>query len=105
MKVTLNWLKQYLDFNWSPEELTERLTLLGLEIKSRLAATEWRQIVAHSASCGLGVLKLKAPEGRQKTAVHSLYFFRPAGAGTALHRFPRLAPWATTCRRFTAKND
>jgi carbonic anhydrase len=27
MKVTLNWLKQYVDFNWSPEELTERLTL------------------------------------------------------------------------------
>ncbi len=25
MKVTLNWLKQYVDFIWSPEELTERL--------------------------------------------------------------------------------
>ena len=24
MKVTLNWLKQYVDFNWSPEELTKR---------------------------------------------------------------------------------
>lgn len=33
MKVTLNWLKQYVDFNWSPEELTERLTLLGLEVE------------------------------------------------------------------------
>ena len=30
MKVTLNWLKQYVDFNWSPEELTGRLTMLGL---------------------------------------------------------------------------
>ena len=27
MKVTLNWLKQYVDFNWSPEELTKRLTV------------------------------------------------------------------------------
>ncbi|HET7625470.1 MAG TPA: phenylalanine--tRNA ligase subunit beta [Verrucomicrobiae bacterium] len=34
MKVTLNWLKQYVDFNWSPEELTERLTLLGLEVEN-----------------------------------------------------------------------
>ena len=34
MKVTLNWLKQYVDFNWSPEELTERLTMLGLEVES-----------------------------------------------------------------------
>ena len=39
MKVTLNWLKQYVDFDWSPEELTERLTLLGLEVEgvTRLA--------------------------------------------------------------------
>ncbi len=33
MKVTLNWLKQYVDFNWSPEEVTERLTLLGVEVE------------------------------------------------------------------------
>ena len=24
MKVTLNWLKQYVDFNWSPEALAVR---------------------------------------------------------------------------------
>src|SRR5271154_3524775 len=33
MKVTLNWLKRYVDFNWSPEELTTRLTMLGLEVE------------------------------------------------------------------------
>jgi phenylalanyl-tRNA synthetase beta chain len=33
MKVTLNWLKQYVDFNWSPEELSARLTMLGLEVE------------------------------------------------------------------------
>jgi phenylalanyl-tRNA synthetase beta chain len=33
MKVTLNWLKQYVDFNWTPAELTERLTMLGLEVE------------------------------------------------------------------------
>lgn len=33
MKVTLNWLKKYVDFNWSPDELTERLTMLGLEVE------------------------------------------------------------------------
>jgi len=55
MKITLNWLKQYVDFDWSPEQLAERLTMLGLEVESRLAATEWRQRVAHSASCGLDV--------------------------------------------------
>ena len=33
MKVTLNWLKQYVDFDWSPEQLAERLTMLGLEVE------------------------------------------------------------------------
>jgi phenylalanyl-tRNA synthetase beta chain len=33
MKVTLNWLKQYVDFDWSPEEVRERLTMLGLEVE------------------------------------------------------------------------
>jgi phenylalanyl-tRNA synthetase beta chain len=33
MKVTLNWLKQYVEFTWSAEELTERLTMLGLEVE------------------------------------------------------------------------
>src|SRR5881296_1919014 len=33
MKVTLNWLKQYVDFDWSPEELSEQLTMLGIEVE------------------------------------------------------------------------
>jgi len=33
MKVTLNWLKQYVEFNWPPEELAERLTMIGIEVE------------------------------------------------------------------------
>jgi phenylalanyl-tRNA synthetase beta chain len=33
MKVTLNWLKQYVAFDWSPEELSERLTMIGIEVE------------------------------------------------------------------------
>jgi len=33
MKVTVNGLKQYVDFDWTVEELTERLTMLGLEVE------------------------------------------------------------------------
>jgi phenylalanyl-tRNA synthetase beta chain len=36
MKVTLNWLKQYVDFDWTAEELAERLTMLGLEVEGVL---------------------------------------------------------------------
>jgi phenylalanyl-tRNA synthetase beta chain len=33
MKVTYNWLKQCVPFDWTPEELAERLTMLGLEVE------------------------------------------------------------------------
>jgi hypothetical protein len=35
MKVTPHWLKQYVDFNGSPEELTGRLTRPGLGLRNR----------------------------------------------------------------------
>ncbi|HEY3862750.1 MAG TPA: phenylalanine--tRNA ligase subunit beta [Verrucomicrobiae bacterium] len=34
MKVTFNWLKQYVAFDWAPEELAARLTMLGMEVES-----------------------------------------------------------------------
>ena len=46
MKVTLNWLKQYVDFDWSPEQLAERLTMLGLEVEGvQKVAGEFEGIV------------------------------------------------------------
>jgi hypothetical protein len=36
MKVTLNWLKQHVDFDWSPAELAERLTLPGLALRATI---------------------------------------------------------------------
>ncbi len=34
MKFTYNWLKQYVDFDWSPVELAEKLTFAGIEVES-----------------------------------------------------------------------
>jgi phenylalanyl-tRNA synthetase beta chain len=34
MKITYNWLRKYVHFDWSPEELAQRLTFLGLEVES-----------------------------------------------------------------------
>jgi phenylalanyl-tRNA synthetase beta chain len=34
MKFTINWLKYYLDFDLSAQELADRLTMLGLEVDS-----------------------------------------------------------------------
>lgn len=33
MKISYNWLKQYIEFDWSPEELADRLTMSGLEVE------------------------------------------------------------------------
>ena len=34
MNVTLDWLKTYIDFDLSPSELSDRLTMLGIEVES-----------------------------------------------------------------------
>lgn len=34
MNVTLNWLKNYIDFDFPPSELADRLTMLGVEVES-----------------------------------------------------------------------
>ena len=34
MNVTLNWLKTYIDFEFSPSELADQLTMLGVEVES-----------------------------------------------------------------------
>ena len=33
MGVSINWLKQYVDFNWKAEELAHRLTMAGIAIE------------------------------------------------------------------------
>lgn len=33
MKISLNWLKKYISFNLSPEELSHKLTMAGLEVE------------------------------------------------------------------------
>ena len=34
MKTSYSWLKELVDFDWSVEELANRLTLAGLEVES-----------------------------------------------------------------------
>ena len=34
MNVSVNWLKKYVDFDLSPEDLADRLMMLGIEVES-----------------------------------------------------------------------
>jgi len=46
MKISLNWIKQYVDIALSPKEVAERLTMAGTEVKGRQVIGEnWEGIV------------------------------------------------------------
>ena len=46
MKITYNWLRDYVDFAWPCAELVERLTLSGLEIEGMEdLAAQYRSVV------------------------------------------------------------
>lgn len=53
MKITLNWLKDYVDFTGTPEELRERLTMLGLEVEGmqKLGGEFQGVVVAEVLTC------------------------------------------------------
>jgi len=46
MRVPLGWLRDYVDVELTPEQLAERLTLLGMEVKGiERWGAEWRSVV------------------------------------------------------------
>ena len=46
MRAPLNWLRDYVDIELTPEQLAERLTVLGMEVKDIEAfGADWRSVV------------------------------------------------------------
>ena len=46
MRVPLSWLREYVDIQLTPEQLAERLTLLGMEVKGiEQWGADWRSVV------------------------------------------------------------
>ncbi len=46
MRAPLNWLRDYIDIQLTPEQLAERLTVLGMEVKGIEAwGADWRSVV------------------------------------------------------------
>jgi phenylalanyl-tRNA synthetase beta chain len=46
MRVPLSWLRDYVEFDLTPEQLAERLTLLGMEVQSiDRWGSEWQNVV------------------------------------------------------------
>ena len=46
MRVPLSWLREFVEFDFTPEQLAERLTLLGMEVKKiERWGADWRNVV------------------------------------------------------------
>ena len=46
MRVPLSWLREYVDVDLTPEQLAERLTLLGMEVKGiERIGDDWQRVV------------------------------------------------------------
>ena len=46
MRVPLSWLRDYVEFDLTPEQLAERLTLLGMEVKGiDRWGSDWQNVV------------------------------------------------------------
>ncbi len=47
MKVSYNWLKDYIDFSYSPAELSDKLTMVGIEVEAiRQTVPEFDGVIA-----------------------------------------------------------
>src|SRR5260370_32529972 len=53
MKVKFKWVNQYVDFNWAAEELSERLTMIGIEVErvEKVAGEFEGVVVAQVLTC------------------------------------------------------
>ena len=40
MQVSIKWLKDYIDFDWSAEELADRFTMAGVPVENVIRADE-----------------------------------------------------------------
>ena len=60
MRVPLSWLRDYVDVELDPEQLAERLTLLGMEVKGiERWGADWRNVVVGE------LLEVDAPSARR----------------------------------------
>ncbi|HHV79954.1 MAG TPA: phenylalanine--tRNA ligase subunit beta [Firmicutes bacterium] len=72
MRVPLHWLQEFVDLDYSPQELAERLTMQGVAVEAvermrpecrGVVVGEIAKIEPHPSSRGLSVVQVQVPEG------------------------------------------
>ena len=78
MRVPLSWLREYVDVELSPEELAERLTLLGMEVSAierigddwqRVVVGELLEVAPHPNSNRLSLTRVRIGEGEPELSI------------------------------------
>ncbi|MGH2408232.1 MAG: phenylalanine--tRNA ligase subunit beta [Candidatus Limnocylindrales bacterium] len=78
MRVPISWLRDYVDIDLSPDELAERLTLLGMEVKGvERRGTDWQGVVVgellvvepHPNADRLSLTKVRVAEGGEVLSI------------------------------------
>jgi phenylalanyl-tRNA synthetase beta chain len=78
MRVPLSWLREYTDFDFTPEELAERLTALGFELQAiERVGSDWTSIVVgellevtpHPTAASLSLTKVVVGEGGEPLSI------------------------------------
>ena len=78
MRVPLSWLREYVDVDLAPEQLAERLTLLGMEVQGiERIGDDWRSVVVgellevakHPGSTRLSLTRVDIGDGLERSIV------------------------------------
>ena len=78
MRVPISWLREYVDVELSPDELAERLTLLGMEVSAieriggdwqRVVVGELLEVAPHPHSNRLSLTRVRIGEGDPELSI------------------------------------
>ena len=78
MRVPLSWLREFVDIDFTPEALAERLTLLGMEVKGiERLGSDWSSVVvgelldvyAHPSSKRLSLTRVRTGAGQPELSI------------------------------------
>ena len=110
MRVPLSWLREYVDVDLSPEQLAERLTLLGMEVKGiERLGTGWSRVVVGElltvdAAPDADRLSLTTrPRGRRPADAARSSAARPTSRSASACRSPCRAPCCPAAGASTAR--
>ena len=96
MRVPLSWLREFVDVDLTPEQLAERLTLLGMEVSAieRIGA-DWQRVVVgellevnpHPNSQKLSLTRVRVGDGKPELSiVCGATNIRPSPDGSSARR-------------------